>query len=211
MGDFMKNIKIKYIVSILATLIFSLYNLYLGCRYNLVWNFSISIYYILLLIIKEISLFEFIHSNRTNKEYKKNIYVLTSIISILISFILIGPSILMIENKREVNVTLIPALAIATFTFYKITIAIINYKKYYKTNSLYRRQEILINLISALVSILTLQNTLIYVTSSDVDQSLFILTIVSSIAIILLIGIISVKSLKNSLKITQKNKDNYIY
>ena len=99
---------------------------------------------------------------------------------------MLTPKILLIENKRDYNLGLIPAIFMATYTTYSITMAIIHMVKSKKSNNIFVRQIRLINLISTLMSVTVLQNTLI-LANGGYNQDMIIFTIYTSISIILLI------------------------
>ena len=92
----------------------------------------------------------------------------------------------MIESLKPINIGTIPSITMATYTFYSITTSIIEIKKYKNDNNILLKQLKLVSLINAIVSILSLQNTLIIVNGS-MDNDMIILSIVSTIALLLLI------------------------
>lgn len=174
---------IKLIISILIPLAFAVYNIVLGYMYDTLWNKSIFIYYILLLLVRLI-LTIFLHIK--NNIIVKIIYTLSFIVLLLLNIALIVPSILMIESLKPINIGTIPSITMATYTFYSITTSIIEIKKYKNDNNILLKQLKLVSLINAIVSILSLQNTLIIVNGS-MDNDMIILSIVSTIALLLLI------------------------
>lgn len=174
---------IKLIISILIPLAFTVYNIVLGYMYDTLWNKSIFIYYILLLLVRLI-LTIFLHIK--NNIIVKIIYTLSFIVLLLLNIALIVPSILMIESLKPINIGTIPSITMATYTFYSITTSIIEIKKYKNDNNILLKQLKLVSLINAIVSILSLQNTLIIVNGS-MDNDMIILSIVSTIALLLLI------------------------
>lgn len=91
--------------------------------------------------------------------------------------------------------SLIPAIAVAAYTTYRITMAAINLKKRKKTTNilfkLYRADDF----IDALVSVLILQNTLVMVVSKSQEPQMLPLMAGTSAAIwigILLISVIAI-------------------
>lgn len=157
--------------SVIITLIFALYNGAIGIIYQTSWNISISIYYILLFLIRLLIIL-------SKKE--KITYIFTSIFLFIINLALIAPITIMALNQKNINIGLIPAIGIATYTTYKITNAIIHYKKNYKNDNLLDKQNIIINLVDSIVSILTLQNTLILV-NGEMDNMTGLVIITSFI------------------------------
>ena len=103
------------------------------------------------------------------------------------------PISLMVLLQNQVNIGKIPAIAMAAYTTYKITMALIHIRRQ-KIYHVLIRELRTINLIDALVSILTLQNTLIMVNASPGEEnSMLTLSAISSAAIYLLIIGITVR------------------
>ena len=168
--------------SILITLCFAAYNAFLGINYLAIWNGSIAVYYILLLVVKCIVCFRSNKVDKKTRDLSLHKYVLSSLLIVTITIALIVPSVLMINHQRPVNLDMIAAITVATFTTYKITIAIKNYFSYRNKDNLFNKQISTINLVSAIVSILTLQNTLIMISEEGYTENMKILTIVSTIS-----------------------------
>ena len=112
---------------------------------------------------------------------------------------MIIPALLMVQNERKCDLDLIAGIAMAAYTTYSLVVAIINLKKVQKHNDLSLKLIRLVNLLSTLMSILVLQNTLILVNGSF-TSSMQILSFISSIAIILLNLIIIIISFSRTLK-----------
>lgn len=158
--------------SVIINLIFALYNGVIGIIYQTSWNIAISIYYLLLFLIREVIIIFY--------KKEKITYIVTSIFLFIINVSLIAPITLLVLNKKYVNMGVIPAIGVAAYTTYKIIMAIINYKKKYKENNLLVKQSIIVNLIDSIVSILTLQNTLILV-NGEMDNMTGLVIITSFI------------------------------
>ena len=92
----------------------------------------------------------------------------------------------MILNKRLVEMNLILSIAIALYVTINTTLVIINYVKKRKEKDILIRQLNTIDLMDIVLSILTLQNTLIAVNSTGFDAGVYALSIISSIAGILI-------------------------
>jgi hypothetical protein len=111
---------------------------------------------------------------------------------------LIVPILAMIKGDRKYDWGLIPAIAIATYTFYRITMAIVHYVKSRKIDNSLVRQLRTFNLIDSFVAVLTLQNTMIIANEGEIAGGMKILSIISSVIIWLVIVVVSVKSFKYS-------------
>lgn len=162
----------KLLLSFIINLLFTFYTYIVGFIHDDIWCTSLFYYYILLIIVKFILI--------KNKNFSKIKLLLINIILLLINLIMIYPVIIMIKLNRNVSYTLIPAIGIAAYTFYNLIITIITFIKYYKKSNIVSKHMIIISLLQTIMSILTLQNTLIMVNSHEYSKGLYILTIVSS-------------------------------
>ena len=113
--------------SFAVTFVFALYNGFLGIWYSSVWNAGICIYYFFLVLIRgKILLTEKRNLAREKTEadkYRTKTFAGTAKILLLMSFALIIPVLLMVYNERPVNMGLIPAIAVASYTTYKVVMA----------------------------------------------------------------------------------------
>lgn len=129
--------------------------------------------------------------------------VISSVMLLVLNLALILPISLMVLLEKPVNMGLIPAIAMATYTTYKLTMASVHIQKQRRS----RHGNVLIselraiNFIDALVSVLTLQNTLIMVERTESSgNDMFILSAVSSAAIYIVILFITIRFLIIGLK-----------
>ncbi len=209
--NLLENVKSNYEfkVFLTATLTFIinvgflLYNLIFGVIYNVVWNYSISFYYAVLILLRSIVLFS--EKNWRNKDTlnlqqkRLNLFRIICWCGLIMDFSLFAPITLMVLFRRAVNVGMIPTIAIAAYTTYKVTLAIVNYcrKKSKPTFSLKALR--LIALKDAIVSVLTLQNTMVTVFGEG--NSMFTLTAVTSalfLVALVAISVFSIISAKNA-------------
>lgn len=184
-------------LSVIVTIAFAVYNLYLGIRYKDAFAIGIFVYYILLIWVKSATIIvERVLSKKDeenqNRIRQKN-YKISSVFVFVIDFCLIAPIILMVTQPKDFKYGIIPAIAVATYSVYKIILAIINYKKAKKSCNLSILLLRKINLIDALVSILSLQRTLI-MANGGMGKEMQTLSFVSSIEIIILIITFSIVS-----------------
>ena len=116
-------------VSFLITFVFALYNAFLGIRYGIIWNLSISVYYIFLVVIRGIIIRQEHLFLTKSVDNRQRIHTIASIMLILMNLALIMPITLMVINKKNVSTGMIPAISIAAYTTFKITMASINLRK----------------------------------------------------------------------------------
>ena len=163
-------------LSALVGLGFTVFNVVLGIIYKSVWNISISVYYVLLAIVRGIV----VHSqrkvnvadNQKKQEQYKRIYFKTHILMIFMDMCLIAPITYMVIGERSYEYGLIPAIAMAAYTTYRITMGIINLGKSRKQENILIRELRTVNLQDSLVAVLTLQNALIIANGSDMQSML---------------------------------------
>ncbi len=187
--------------------LFLVYNFIVGVLYWLVWNFSVSFYYLLLMMIKAIILFNESKLKDQDKEIieqkRRTLFKIENFFLILIDLALIAPIVLMLlQQKRAVNIGMIPTIAVATYTTYKIVLACINYAKSKKTDNLALHGLKIISLKEAIVSIITLQNTMVYV-FGDLNDMLA-LTTCTSVGMLLSMIAISIFQIIKIYKINKK-------
>lgn len=213
--SFLKSRKKDYIFKTLAssvisfsvTVLFALYNGFLGIRLLSIWNGGICVFYLLLAAIRGIILLtEKNNKTRDDKqkaECRQRTFIISAVMLLLLNLALILPISLMVVLEKPVNMGLIPAIAMATYTTYKVTMASIHIQKQKRSN----RNNILIvelrtiNFIDALVSILTLQNTLIMVKQTTSNgNDMLILSAISSAVIYAIIIFVTVRLLIKGLK-----------
>ena len=184
-------------LSALVGLGFTVFNVVLGIVYKSVWNISISVYYVLLAIVRGIVVLSQrkvnVADNQKKQEQYKRIYFKTHILMIIMDMCLIVPIAYMVIGERSYEYGLIPAIAMAAYTTYRITMGIINLRKSRKQENILIRELRTVNLQDSLVAVLTLQNALIIANGSDM-QSMLALTAWTSAGIWLMIVIFTVKS-----------------
>ena len=115
-------------LSALVGLGFTVFNVVLGIVYKSVWNISISIYYVLLAIVRGIVVLSQrkvnVADNQKKQEQYKRIYFKTHILMIFMDMCLIAPIAYMVIGERSYEYGLIPAIAMAAYTTYRITMGI---------------------------------------------------------------------------------------
>ena len=181
----MKKIKVRALtqkekisLQLLLGLLFALYNGIFGIVLGSVWHIEIGVYYVLLLAVKAVVFAGFRLSEK--QESLKTLFFTTAVLLFFINAALILPIISMIRYEREVPFPLEVAIGIAAYTTYKVTMTVIRFVKTRKTANLLTREIVTIRFVESIVSILTLQNTLIMVNAGAGNEGLSILCTVSS-------------------------------
>ncbi len=194
------------LISFASTLFFFVYNIYLGVRYDAVWNLTVGIYYLLLIIMRAVILkFEQKWHSLEDKEEllsrRLRLFRLEMILLILMDISLCVPISLMVLSHRQVSMGAEQAISIAAYTTYRITMACINFRRTTKLENISLRVLRLISLKDALVSVLTLQNTLISVFGNVADMLLLTAhTSAGMLAVMIFISIFTMLRMKMSVK-----------
>lgn len=193
--DYVRKTVISSLLSLGVTVLFALYNGFLGLHLLSIWHGSICVFYLLLIFIRGIILCAERKSNRQSNSEKMYIryraFVISTIMLLLLNLALICPIVLMVKFKKQVNMGLIPAISMAAYTTYKVTMASIHIRvqKNRKHNNILIAELRAINFMDALVSVLTLQNTLIMVnsTKSGTDNMLTLSTVSSAVIYLIIV------------------------
>lgn len=133
-----------------------------GIYYRSVWFISLAVYYILLAVmrfllfrrgkIKQVG-------NRVTEEWHR--YRLCGIVLLLMNQALAGIVVFMVHQNRGYDYPGLLIYAMATYSFYAVTIAVVNLVKFRKHKSPVLSAAKVINLVSAMVSILSLETAMI--------------------------------------------------
>ena len=189
-------------LSLAITVLFAAYNGFLGIWLSSLWHGSIAGYYIILAVIRGIILLSErkIRTQENRNKARLRTFRISSGFLLLLNVALICPIVLMVKFEKPVNIGKIPAIAMAAYTTYKIIMASVNFgsKKKRSSGNILISELRTISLIDALVSVLSLQNTLIMV--MDSADSMLTLSAVTSGAIYTLVLITSVRLLLESSK-----------
>ena len=118
----------------------------------------------------------------------------------ILNISLIVPISIMVRQQRPVSLTLIPAIVMAAYTTYKVIMASVNLgKRKVSSDSLVWLLRT-ISFIDALVSVLTLQNTLIMVESSGENLGMLPLTAVTSAVVWVAVLVMSLSAIVKGIR-----------
>ena len=194
--------------SLVVTAVFALYNGFLGAHHSSLWHGSICVYYIVLVLLRIM-----IIAARKSPAGKggpergqEKVYIASAALLLFLNLCLVVPVSLMVVMRKPVDMTLIPAIAMAAYTTYKVIMASVNLKRRKRSASKLVRLLRTISFIEALVSILTLQNTLIMVNMKDGGGEMLTLTAITSAAIMLVVLALSVGTMIKGIADTKSGK-----
>ncbi len=196
-GDYHYSTIISSTVSALINLAFTIFNGILGIVYHSLWHGSICIYYLLLTVIRAIIISaqkkEMRNQQGNGMEHRRKIYIGTHILLILMDVSLIVPIAIIAKGERSYTYGLIPAIAMAAYTTYRITTGIIHFLKSRRNDNVLVSELRMINFSDALLSLLTLQNALI-IANGGMNDDMKTLTIWTSTGIFTAIIFITIWS-----------------
>ena len=187
--------------SLAVTVLFALYNGFLGVYHASLWHGTICVYYLILSALRGLIVLSErrIAGSAREAEARRRVYVISAVLLFILNVSLVVPVSLLVLLQKPVALSLIPAIAMAAYTTYKIVMASVNLKRRTRSENRLVRLLRMINFIDALVSILTLQNTLIMVNMKDESNRMLSLTAVTSAAIMLAVLALSIAALRKGI------------
>ncbi len=156
------RVNISLSASLLWNTAYSVLQLALGIRYRDLWFYSLAVYYAALAVMR---FFLFRHT-RKNKPGEKiaTEKIKCRVCGILLLFMNISISCMifyMVSGNKTFHHHEITTIAMAAYTFASLSLAVVNLIKYRKYNSPVYSASKAISLVSACVSLLTLESTML--------------------------------------------------
>ena len=179
--------------SLAMTVVFALYNGFLGVLHSSLWYGTICVYYIVLTGLRGVIIAarKRLAPADGREDAGNKAYLLAAALLLLLNLSLVIPVSLMVRQQKPVSLTLIPAIAMAAYTTYKVIMASINLKRRNRSADSLIRLLRTIGFIDALVSILVLQNTLIMVNTNGEDGEMLPFTAITSAAVMVAVLLLS--------------------
>lgn len=206
-GDYAYRTLIFAVLSTVINVVFAGFNLILGIYYSSAWSIGIAAYYALLITIRAYTAvceLKF-RKKRLSEEEKiparKTPFLIQCTLLLVVDIALIAPISLMVMQKKPINFSIIPAIAMAAYTTYKIVTSSVNFAKTRKSQNLSVKTFRIINFVDALVSLLSLQYALIMTQEGSIEGEMLTLCAISSFAIWTAVIVISIISLRYAIKI----------
>ena len=188
--DYIYRTLLSAALSFGCTALFALYNGYLGLCCGSVWHGSIGMFYLLFMVIRGIVLLTEMRS-RSRPEAEQDrcrcrTFLISSVLLLLLDLALILPITMMVTLDKPVSMGTIPAITMATYTTWKITMASIHISRQRRrpSGNILVAELRTVNFIDALVAVLTLQNTLIMVNRTTVRENAMLPVSAASSAVI---------------------------
>lgn len=162
LGDERLRLNTSLAVSVVWNSLYGAFQIYLGVYHATFWFTSFGIYYICLSLIR-LRLMLHTRKYKPGEQMRREsvMYVITGWVFLFLNLMLTVIIFFMIYFNRTFEHHMIVAIAMAAYTFTSVTVAIIGTVKYRKYKSPIYSATKAIGLASALVSILTLESTLL--------------------------------------------------
>lgn len=180
-SDVQLRMNISLYGSLIWNIAFAIFQLWLGFKDNSLWFYSMFAYYVLLAVMRFFLLKHtrvYKPAEQAEMELKKHnicailLLAMNLTLSVIIFFI--------VYLNKTFEYHMITTIAIATYTFFTFSFAIVNIVRYKKYNSAVYSAAKMISLISACVSMLTLETTMLNVfgdgTTAEFSQLMLGLT-----------------------------------
>lgn len=149
--------KVTMFFSFAFNLVYGIFKLGIGIYYMSWWFITFAVYYLLLCFMR-LSLAKNI--NNHEKEYRKLKH--TGVILLFLNLILIGIIILIIKQEQVIDYNGFLIYLVALYDFYLIISAIINVFKYRKNHNAIIASSKCINLMTAMISMVSLEVAMVY-------------------------------------------------
>ena len=167
MTDVSFKVRVSLYNSLAINLLYSAFKLIAGIYFSSVWWGAVAFYYMVLALIRFL-LLRYMNSKRDIhllSEYRR--YRLCGILMVLLNLALSGIVFQMVWQNRAYTYPEIILITIATYTFYMVTVSIIDLVKYRKFKSPVMSASKAIRFAAALVSVLNLETAMLAQYSDD--------------------------------------------
>ncbi len=175
------------------------------------WLFSVAVYYLTLSLLRLFILVEF---HKIGKPQKKNVRILelkvyrtTGFVMFFVSVVMSGMTIQMVRDNAGKEHSDIMTIAMASFTFTFFAIAIANLQKHRKTQEPIVSASKMLNFACALMSVFTLQTSMISAFGEDADFRLAMNIATGSAVFVLVIGLAIYMILRANKMIKEVNNE----
>lgn len=171
MSDVRLRINLSLQLTFLFNVVYAAFQLGLGLWHHSVWFYSMAGYYMLLAAMRLLLVkYTKVHTPGEQKEIEWKKYKLCGILLLFITFALAIFLIYFIWNIRVFKHHEITTISMATYTFASLALAIRNAIRYKSYGSPAYSAAKAISLVSAIVSVLTLENTMLTVFGQERDM-----------------------------------------
>ncbi len=202
--------KISLYISLFINIAFAIFNFAVGYLNKSHWYGAIGIYYFILSAIRFLLLRNSSKANQKlsseRKEYELKVYRGIGILMFLVNIAMSGMAIQMIWQNKSTAHSEIMTIASAAFTFYSLTVAIINLQKYRKTETPILSAAKMLNFACALMALFTMQSAMMTSFGGDGNFRMIMNTITGCVVLILVFGL-AIYMIRRANKLLKKMKE----
>lgn len=184
------------LVSLLFNMVYSAYHIIFGIATHSWWFFTIGIYYAILSLVRFVVL--------RHKGKKRFVIRFTGIMLMVLSLSLVGTVILAFVKDRGTEFPLIVMLAIAVYTFTKITLATIKWIKARKSKSVKLITLRNISFADAFVSIFSLQRSMLVSFEGMSEIEIRIMNVATGSAVCIIVFLLGLNLVQQKRRIKRK-------
>ena len=175
--DLTFKVRVSLYTSLAINLVYSVFKLASGIFYSSLWIGAIAVYYILLSIIRFTLLYHMQRKHNAGliEEYRS--YRISAVLMMFINLTLSGIVLNMILTEKTPSVSDVFVITNAAYTFYVLTVSILDLVKYRKYKSPVMSAAKAIRFAQALVSLLSLEASMLVQFGNDEAYRKFMLAI----------------------------------
>lgn len=210
MTDAAFKVRISLLTSLAINLLYSAFKLVSGIYYASLWIEAIAVYYILLSVIRFVLLN---HMNRKKnagmiEEFRS--YRVSAILMLFINLTLTGIVLNMILGDKTPAISDVFVITNATYTFYVLTVSVIDLIKYRKYKSPVMSASKAIRFAQALVSLLSLEASMLSQFGDDETLRAIMLSLSGAVVciIVLTMSVYMIVRANKEIKILQSEEEN---
>lgn len=156
------KVRISLYISLSINLLYAAFKVIAGILYGSIWLGAVAVYYIVLSVLRFL-LIRYMHTDATRQgllsEYRR--YRLCGILMLLLNLSLTGIVFQMVWRNEGYSYPELVIFAVAAYTFYSVTISIVDLVRYRKYKSPVLSASKAIRFASALVSLLSLETAML--------------------------------------------------
>lgn len=202
--------KISLYISLFINIAYAIFNFCIGYLNKSYWFGAIGVYYFVLSAIRFLLLRNASKAtqklSKERKEYELKVYRGVGVLMFLVNIAMSGMAIQTIwQNKNTAN-SEIMTIATAAFTFYTMTMAVINLQKYRKTEQPILSAAKMLNFACALMAMFTMQSAMMASFGGDDGFRMIMNTITGSVVLLLVFGL-AIYMIRRGNKLLKEIKD----
>lgn len=200
--------KISLYISLFINIAYAVFNFIIGYLNKSYWFGAIGVYYFVLSAIRFLLLRNSGKATQKlseeRKEYELKVYRGVGVLMFLVSIAMSGMAIQMIWQNKSTAHSEIMTIATAAFTFYSLTMAVINLQKYRKTEQPILSAAKMLNFACALMAMFTMQSAMIASFDENNDGFRQIMNIITGTVVLLMVFGLAVYMIRRSNKLLKE-------